>query len=304
MYRECELEWKIDDNKKGFAQSHIQKPIFDPIRFQILKWYATGLSESEIAGKVQEEYSMYTTPLRVMNVIQNVGPIFSGWQKRNLQSQYDLLYTAKVEIPFTYRSRTIHKKVILLLGIESQRKSDVLGIWLMRKSETEFWMDVCNELRVRGVQKITVMKTQWKEAFQAAEAIFPGITLEQEAIYIQPVASQLDSVSLIAAARQDTSPIDSQQMTEEVGDVFSALQERWILPTDEVKTLAEKIKGVSTPPADSEGKPGSWYFFDILERFHFTMNRGMNRKGTFTSEDAVYKYFFWRVVQWIARCNE
>ena len=52
--------------------------------------------------------------------------------------------------------KVINKCVYSVLGIDTDGKKDILGIWISESESASFWMTVFNELKNRGVKDILI----------------------------------------------------------------------------------------------------------------------------------------------------
>ena len=66
------------------------------------------------------------------------------------------------------------RAVYLAIGIDETGHKAVLGIWLGKHECTKFWLNVLNELKVRGLQDILIAVADGLKGFpEALETTFP-----------------------------------------------------------------------------------------------------------------------------------
>ena len=56
-------------------------------------------------------------------------------------------------------SKVINKIIYIAVGLKSDGKKEVLGLWLGKNESAAFWLSVLTDLKARGVEDILITAT-------------------------------------------------------------------------------------------------------------------------------------------------
>lgn len=71
-------------------------------------------------------------------------------------------------------AKVINKTIYLAVGLNRERKKEVLGMWLGKNESSSFWMGVLTDLKARGVEDILITATDNLNGFtQTIHSVFP-----------------------------------------------------------------------------------------------------------------------------------
>jgi putative transposase len=62
-------------------------------------------------------------------------------------------------------SKVIDKTIYLAVGLRTDGKKEVLGLWLGKNESASFWLSVLTDLKARGVEDILVTATDNLKGF-------------------------------------------------------------------------------------------------------------------------------------------
>ncbi len=80
----------------------------------------------------------------------------TGWQNRQLDALYPIVYLDCIVVKIRYNGSFINKAVFLALGINTEGQKELLGMWLAENEGAKFWLSVLTELKNRGLQDILI----------------------------------------------------------------------------------------------------------------------------------------------------
>ena len=96
------------------------------------------------------------------------------WQNRPLEPLYLIVWMDGIVFKVRDNSRVINKTVYLAVGLKTDGKKEVLGMWLGKTEAASFWMGVLTDLKARGVEDILVTVTDNLNGFtQTIKSVFP-----------------------------------------------------------------------------------------------------------------------------------
>lgn len=173
---EFELEGHRDRN--GTFEPKIvpkrQLIITEELEGNVLSMYARGMSTRAISDYIQEMYAMEISATEISRITDSVLPAVQEWRNRPLDALYPFVFLDcmhyKVRVNGTVESRAIYN----LLGIDTEGKKELLGLYLSENEGAKFWLTVLSDLKKRGVQDILIACIDGLKGFpEAIEATFP-----------------------------------------------------------------------------------------------------------------------------------
>ena len=76
-------------------------------------------------------------------------------------------------------SKVINKTIYIAVGLRTDGKKEVLGLWLVKNESSAFWMRVLTDIKARGTQDILITATDNLNGFtDTIKTIFPNSTTQ------------------------------------------------------------------------------------------------------------------------------
>ncbi len=175
-----------DDSRVEVTIPRDREARFDPVligKYQrrlpgfddkVISLYARGMSTREIQGHLREIYGAEVSPDLISTVTDAVTAEAAEWQSRPLDPLYPLVFFDAIRIKVRDEGTVRNKAVYLALGVATDGRKDVLGLWVEQTEGAKFWLRIVNELRNRGVNDILIAVVDGLKGFpEAINAAFP-----------------------------------------------------------------------------------------------------------------------------------
>jgi putative transposase len=141
---------------------------------QILSLYAKGMTTREIVATFKEMYDADVSATLISKVTDAVKEQVTEWQNRPLDSLYPIVYLDCIVVKVRQGGSVINKAVFLALGINTEGKKELLGMWLAENEGAKFWLNVLTELKNRGLQDILIACVDGLKGFpEAINSVYP-----------------------------------------------------------------------------------------------------------------------------------
>ncbi len=141
---------------------------------QILSLYAKGMTTREIVATFKEMYDADVSATLISKVTDAVKEQVTEWQNRPLDSLYPIVYLDCIVVKVRHNGSVINKAVFLALGINTEGKKELLGMWLAENEGAKFWLNVLTELKNRGLQDILIACVDGLNGFpEAINSVYP-----------------------------------------------------------------------------------------------------------------------------------
>ncbi len=142
-----------------------RKSIADVVENIIISLYAKGMSVSDIEQQVRDIYDFDISTSAISRITERVTQDAVIWQNRPMESVYCVVWMDGIVFKVRENSRVIDKTFYIAIGLRTDGKKEVLGIWLSKNESASFWMSVLTDLKARGVQDILITATDNLKGF-------------------------------------------------------------------------------------------------------------------------------------------
>lgn len=136
--------------------------------------YARGMTTADITEQIKDIYGLDVSKSFVSDITTKMTGHIESWQNRPLESMYCLLWMDCIVVKVRQDHKIIKKSIYIVIGLKDTGHKDVLGLWIQENESASFWLNVLNDLKARGVEKVLIACTDNLTGFvEAIEATFP-----------------------------------------------------------------------------------------------------------------------------------
>jgi len=172
-----ETKLNIPRDRKGEYEPQIIKKYetsINGLEDQIIALYSKGMSTRDIESHMRDIYGISVSPTLVSKVTDKVLPLVYEWQSRLLEPVYAIVFLDAIHFKVKHENRIVSKAAYTVLGINTDGIKDILGIWIGEEESASFWLNVCQDLKSRGVEDILIACKDGLSGFtEAINATFP-----------------------------------------------------------------------------------------------------------------------------------
>jgi putative transposase len=148
----------------------------------------------DIQAHLAEIYDVTVSPDLISKITDAVHAEVAEWQSRPLDAVYPVIFldalVCKVRDGGTVRNKAAH----LAVGVDTEGRREVLGIWVETTEGAKFWLRVMNEFKDRGVQDILIAVVDGLKGFpEAIAAVFPKTQVQACVVHL--IRRSLDFVA-------------------------------------------------------------------------------------------------------------
>ena len=161
---------------------------------RILSLYARGMTTREIAAHLQEMFGAEVSPTLISTITDTVADEVRAWQARPLEPLYPILYLDCLMVKSREAGTVANRAIYLAMGVNTEGRKEVLGLWSAATEGAKFWLSVVTELKNRGVKDILIACVDGLKGFpEAIEAVFPKTEVQLCLVHL--VRNSLNFVS-------------------------------------------------------------------------------------------------------------
>ena len=147
---------------------------------KVISMYGLGMSTRDINKHIQEIYGVDVSAEMVSKITDKIIPLIEEWQNRPLEEVYYFTFLDAVHFHVKEDKAIVKKAAYIVLGVNSEGKKDVLGIYIGGNESAKFWLSVLNDLRNRGVKDILIASVDGLTGFsEAIKTVFPHTDIQR-----------------------------------------------------------------------------------------------------------------------------
>jgi putative transposase len=272
---------------------------------KILALYSLGTSYEGIAGHLQEIYGVEVSSATISSVTDKLIPMLSEWRARPLESVYAVMFLDAMFFKVRQDNKVTTRVIYNIMGITGSGHKEILGFYACESEGAHFWLGVLNDLKARGVQDILIACIDGLKGFpEAINAAFPKTEVQLCVVHqirnsLKNVASKnqkefmVDLKTVYQAPSKDIAEVNLLQLDEKWGEKYPIVLKSWQQNWDNLTTYFKYSKEVRK----------LIYTTNPIEGFHRQVRKYTKTKGSFTSENALFKLVFCAIKQITAKWN-
>ena len=267
---------------------------FDGFNEQVLALYARGMSTRDISSMLKELYHVEVSASLISNVTDAVIDDAKAWQSRPLETVYPIVYFDAIRVKIKEDKRIINKAVYLALGIGMDGCKELLGIWISENEGAKFWLEVCNELKSRGLNDIFVACIDGLSGFpDAIESVYPKTEIQLCIVHMIRNSTKYVSHKDRKALCADLKKVYGADTLDEAELALEALSERWDSKYPTVSQCWLRHWENLTPFfAYPKQIRKAIYTTNAIESLNRSLRKVFKTKGVFPSDDSVRKIMY------------
>jgi len=259
---------------------------------KILALYARGLTVREIQGFLREMYAVDVSPDLISTVTDAIVEEITAWQARPLDRCYAVVFFDALRVKIRDEGTVRSKAVYLALGVRTDGRRDILGLWIEQTEGAKFWLKVFTELRARGCEDILIAVTDGLKGMpEALDAAYPQTTLQTCIVHLirhsLEFASYRDREAL-AKALKTIYGAPTEEAALAARDAFeaSALGQRFPTVTAAWRRAwTQVVPFFAFPPTIRR----VLYTTNVLENVHRQLRKIIKTRGHFPTDEAATK---------------
>jgi len=152
----------------------------DGLEERILSLYATGMSLNDIKDQIKQLYDVDISSELVSKITDKIMPVVADWQNRPLDNYYPFIFMDALHYKVREDHHIVTKASYVVLAINEEGMKEILGIWVGASESSKYWTGVLNELKSRGVSKVSLFCVDGLTGFkEAIEAVYPTARVQR-----------------------------------------------------------------------------------------------------------------------------
>lgn len=195
---------------------------------KVLGLYALGTSYRDIRFHIEELYGIDVSEATISAVTDQLIPELKAWQSRPLEAVYPFIWLDAIHFKVKDEGRYVSKAVYTILGLNTEGKKELLGLYLSESEGANYWLSVLTDLHNRGVKDILIASVDGLTGFpEAIGSIYPETEVQLCVIH-----QIRNSMKYVASKNQkefmrDLKPVYRASTKQEAETALDALEDKW-----------------------------------------------------------------------------
>jgi putative transposase len=266
----------------------------DDLCDKILSLYAKGMSYNDIKKYLEEIYFLSFSPAQMSEITDRIIPELEQWQSRPLDSVYAIVWFDAIHYKLREQGVVKTKALYNVYAVNLEGERELLGIYISESESSRFWLNVLEDMQLRGVSDILIACTDNLKGFSdAISTIFPKTVVQSCIVH------QVRNTLKYAMHK------DYKALTRDMKSIYGSSR----LEIAEVQLQEFVAKWQHKYPTAVKSWQNNWYklsaFFDYgihirrmmyttnpIENVHRQMRKVTKTKGSFSSDMALKKLIY------------
>lgn len=176
LTKDGQIEIEVPRDREGsFEPRLVPKRTKDvsSIQDKVIAMYAMGMSDRDISNTIADIYGFELSPETISNMTEAVKPRLQEWKDRSLKAVYPFVFIDALYVDVKVERTSQKMAIYVAIARDENGVKDVLGFWIRETESAKEWLGIFDELKQRGVRKITVISADGLKGIeQAVETAF------------------------------------------------------------------------------------------------------------------------------------
>lgn len=267
--------------------------------------YAKGMSLRDIEKILNEFYGVKINKDEISNLINRVNEAVEKWRKRPLKPMYVFTYADCLYVPIKDDIKSDKKAVYVIIGVDALGYKDVLGIWMDKSESATFWTEVFEDIKARGVKDILLMCSDGIAGFKGSlETVFPKTQAQRCVVHLTRNLHQISpkkEASKIIASFKKIYRATSLEIAQLELEDFKKVHVDKPKVVEKVESFMEYLEPLYELPDEIRY---AIYTSNAVESVNSALRKVTRGKGSFPSEESVFKVLYLRIEELVAKWNK
>ena len=267
------------------------------IEDKVLAMYARGMSQRDISKTIEDIYGFSISHEMVSDITDAILPELEEWRNRPLKKCYAFLFVDCMYVTLRSGYEAKECAVYTILGYDLNGHKDILGLWLSESESKNYWMQIFDELKARGIEDVFFMSMDGVSGLEeGAKAIFPKIIVQRCIVHLIR-----NSIKYVPSK-------DYKKFTQELKKVYGAPNLKAAAAAFEsfCRTWEQYPGAIEVWKRNFKFVEQLYDYGSDVRRFMYTTNaiesinssfRKVTKKGAFPNENALFKLLYLRCTE-------
>ena len=285
------------DRESSFEPDIVKKRetiLADNLEGKIIGLYGLGTSLRDISSRIKEMYGTEISAGTLSSITDRIIPQIKEWQQRPLDEVYCIVWMDAMHYKVRDNGKVENRAVYNILGITTEGKKELLGMYVSQNEGANFWLSVLTDLQNRGVKDMLIACIDNLKGFaEAINSIYPDTEVQSCVVHqlrnsLKYVASKnqkefmKDIKTVYQATAKSFAEDNLKIVTEKWSKKYPIVTDSWNNNWDKLSTYFKYTESIRR----------LIYTTNTIEGFHRQVRKVTKTKGSFTNDMALLKLIY------------
>lgn len=264
------------------------------IESKVLAMYARGMSQRDISATIEDIYGFEVSHEMVSQITDVILPEVEEWRNRPLEKCYPFIFVDCMYVTVRSEYESNEKAVYVILGYNLEGQKEILGLWMGDVESKNFWMQVFDEIKARGVEDVFFISMDGVSGLEeGAKAIFPGVIVQRCIVHLIRNSIKYVPSKDYKKFTSDLKKIYSASSLKAATSAFDSFCNNWKVYPGAIDVWKRNFKFVEQLFDYGSAVRKIMYTTNAIEAINSSY-RKVTKRGSFPNDNAVYKLLYLR----------
>ena len=265
------------------------------IENKVLAMYARGMSQRDISSTIEDIYGFKVSHDMVSDITDVILPEVEEWRNRPLKKCYSFLFVDCMYVTVRSEYESKEEAVYVILGYDLDGKKEVLGLWMDSSESKNYWMQVFDEIKARGVEDIFFISMDGVSGLESgAKAIFPGVVVQRCIVHLTRNSIKYVPTKDYKKFTTDLKKMYGAPSLTAAKKAFETFQDNWKQYPGAVDVWKRNFSHVEQLFDYGSAVRAMMYTTNVIESVNSSF-RKVTKRGSFPNQQAVFKILYLRI---------
>ena len=292
-----DIDIKVPRDRDGsFEPVSIPKRSKDvsAIENKVLAMYARGMSQRDISATIEDIYGFSVSHEMISDITDVILPEVEEWRNRPLKKCYAFLFVDCLYVTLRNEYETNETAVYVILGYDLEGHKEVLGLWLNPTESKNYWMQVFDEIKKRGVEDVFFISMDGVSGLEeGAKAIFPKVVVQRCIVHLIRNSIKYVPTKDYKKFTTELKRVYGASSLKAARVAFETFQNNWKQYPGAVDVWVRNFNHVEQLFDFGSDVRRVMYTTNAIEAINSSY-RKVTKKGAFPNENALFKLLYLR----------
>ena len=292
-----DIDIKVPRDRDGsFEPVSIPKRSKDvsAIENKVLAMYARGMSQRYISATIEDIYGFSVSHEMISDITDVILPEVEEWRNRPLKKCYAFLFVDCLYVTLRNEYETNETAVYVILGYDLEGHKEVLGLWLNPTESKNYWMQVFDEIKKRGVEDVFFISMDGVSGLEeGAKAIFPKVVVQRCIVHLIRNSIKYVPTKDYKKFTTELKRVYGASSLKAARVAFETFQNNWKQYPGAVDVWVRNFNHVEQLFDFGSDVRRVMYTTNAIEAINSSY-RKVTKKGAFPNENALFKLLYLR----------
>ena len=264
------------------------------IENKVLAMYARGMSQRDISATIEDIYGFNISHEMISDITDAILPEVEEWRNRPLKKCYAFLFVDCLYVTLRNEYETNETAVYVILGYDLEGRKEVLGLWVNPTESKNYWMQVFDEIKKRGVEDVFFISMDGVSGLEdGAKAIFPKVVVQRCIVHLIRNSIKYVPSKDYKKFTSDLKRVYGASSLKAARTAFETFQNNWKQYPGAVDVWVRNFNHVEQLFDFGSDVRKVMYTTNAIKAINSSY-RKVTKKGAFPNENALFKLLYLR----------